>query len=514
MNTRWALLPVAFVAGVASEWAVLGWSDPARWVPDLLAGLVLVGSGLVMWPSGRGAAVLLITAGFAWFAGNLGQPFWYWHRAPLVHLLLAFPGWRPTSRAQWAMIGAGYLVAVAHLWSSPLVGVALVTVLLLLRVRTAAGRRERVATRATAAFALILYAAAGTRLIFPAGDAAAWVTLAYQAVVAGIAVALTVTMRRRDDEAVTDLVVELTQRGSGTLRDALADVLGDPGLRVGYWRDGGYVDQVEARIALPTGAGGEAATFVSHDGSPFAVLVHDRSVLTDPALVAAVAAATRLTAANAALHAEIRAQLAELSASRRRLLVAADDERRRLEERLYEGPVRRLSALLVALPDRPHLRQAIEELGDLARGLHPRELARGLGPALTALAQRSAVPVRLSLAEGRLPAELEAAVYYVCAEALANVAKHARASAAAIEMAPRGRTWRVEITDDGAGGADPAAGSGLRGLADRIETFGGRLAIISPTGGGTRLTAELPLDGLSDLLPGLGRPECPAEGVL
>jgi hypothetical protein len=97
MNRRWALLPVAFVAGVASEWAVLGWSDPARWVPDLLAGLVLVGSGLVMWPSGRGAAALLIAAGFAWFAGNLGQPFWYWHRAPLVHLLLAFPGWRPAS---------------------------------------------------------------------------------------------------------------------------------------------------------------------------------------------------------------------------------------------------------------------------------------------------------------------------------------------------------------------------------------------------------------------------------
>ncbi|MGN9845485.1 sensor histidine kinase [Nonomuraea sp. H19] len=512
MTARWAVLLVALVAGFASEGVVLGWSDPARWVPDLVAGVVLTGSGLVMWPLSRGAAALLIVSGFAWFAGNLGPAFWYWHRGPMVHLLLAFPGWRPASRLRWVVIAAGYVTALAQpIWSSPAADVVLVTALLLLRVHTAAGRRERVAARATAAFALIVYGAAATRLIFPAGDAAAFVTLAYQAVVACIAVALTRTARRRDDEAVTDLVVELTQRGSGTLRDALADALGDPGLHVGYWRDGDPADQAGTRItrcdgdyigqdgvpiALPAaGPGTEAATFVSHEGRPFAVLVHDRSVLTDPALVAAVATATRLTAANAALQAEIRGRLAELSASRRRLLVAADDERRRLEEYLHEGPIRRLSALREAQPDLPHLREAIDELGDFARGLHPRELADGLAPALAALAARSPVPVRVGVAEGRLSAELEAAVYYVCAEALANLAKHARASAAAIEVSRRGRTCRVEISDDGAGGADPAAGSGLRGLADRIETFGGRLTITSPIGQGTRLAAELPLDG-------------------
>ncbi|MFI6478662.1 hypothetical protein ACIBH1_12055 [Nonomuraea sp. NPDC050663] len=367
---------------------------------NLVVGPVLISSGLVMWPVGRGTAILAVAAGLAWFAGDLGAPLASWHRGPLTHLLIAFPGWRPASMAMRVVIAAGYLAAVLPSdWVSPVLNVALVTVLLALRFRAGGGRREQVAAWATAAFAAVVYAAAVSRLAFPAGEVASAVNQAYQVVVAGLAVALASTARRRHDEAVTDLVVELSQQGAGTIRAALAATLGDPGLRVGYWRDGRYLDQAGAPVD------GEVATFVAQEDGPLAVIVHDRSVLTDPALVAAVGAAIRLTAANAALQAALQENLAELAASRRRLLVTADDERRRLRERMHEGPIRRLESLLAVTPCSPHLRQAVEELSDLARGLHPRDLSAGLAPALAVLADRSTVPVRLRVDGDRQPAD-------------------------------------------------------------------------------------------------------------
>ena len=130
----------------------------------------------------------------------------------------------------------------------------------------------------------------------------------------------------------------------------------------------------------------------------------------------------------------------------------------------------------------------------LARGLHPRDLAGGLGAALQALADRSPVPVRLAAVQGRFPTEVETAVYYLCTEALANVSKHASATAATIDVASRDGRLTVIVRDDGVGGADQAKGSGLRGLADRVEALGGRLAIESTPRSGTTLTAEISLD--------------------
>jgi signal transduction histidine kinase len=213
----------------------------------------------------------------------------------------------------------------------------------------------------------------------------------------------------------------------------------------------------------------------------------------------------------------VSAQIAELQASRRRLLAAGDDERRRLERRLQATAERRLAMLLPELeqarrvaatdPQRAARLQRVSEqlehsLADvrrLAAGLHPRELATGgLAGALDALAARSAVPVELKLAlPEQLSAEVERTAYFVCSEGLANVAKYAEASRAWVAIdSCRGR-MRVEVCDDGRGGADPAAGSGLRGLADRVEALGGALAIESPVGRGTRLVAELTLRGSS-----------------
>jgi signal transduction histidine kinase len=139
------------------------------------------------------------------------------------------------------------------------------------------------------------------------------------------------------------------------------------------------------------------------------------------------------------------------------------------------------------------LKETQAELRELAAGIHPPLLTeRGLGAALASLAERSSVPVRLAASCERLPAVVETAVYFVCSEALANVAKHARASRAYIEVRLDGDLVTVVIVDDGTGGADPSAGSGLSGVADRVEALGGRLLVLSPPAGGTQLLVTIP----------------------
>jgi signal transduction histidine kinase len=349
----------------------------------------------------------------------------------------------------------------------------------------------------------------------PSGDAVDPMLLVYEIALCVVAITLAVRLVAPSAAAVADLVVELGDTRSGTLRDALADALGDPTLQVGYWSPSGEYRDVAGR-ALHVPSGGErAATFVERESQPFAVLIHDASVLEDPELVEAVAAATRLSAANVALTGEVQAQVSELAASRRRLVLAADEERRRLEARLHDGVERSVTALTEQLGRlaseeglgehvrraEDHLAQTLADLRQIARGLHPRELQAGLGAALEALAERCPVPVALAVDTGSAPPppdEVAAAAYYVCAEALTNVAKHAAANHVRLEVIERSGRLHVSVTDDGAGGADPSHGLGVRGLMDRIEALGGTVTVSSPHGGGTRLAAELPLGRQED----------------
>ena len=202
----------------------------------------------------------------------------------------------------------------------------------------------------------------------------------------------------------------------------------------------------------------------------------------------------------------------ELAASRARIVQAGDAERRRLERNLHDGAQQRLVSLALLLrlaarrhPDDPELARmgdelshALQELRELARGIHPAVLTeRGLEPAVRALADRALIPVELDVALAeRLPDAVEAAAYYVVAEALTNVAKYAGASLVRIRVARAGMRALIEVADDGAGGAHPDGGTGLRGLADRVEALGGRLEIESPRGGGTTLRADIPLNNL------------------
>jgi len=320
--------------------------------------------------------------------------------------------------------------------------------------------------------------------------------------------------------AVADLVIELGQTPPPVrLREALAHALGDPSLEVVYWSPeiNGYVDTDGLAAEARAEGGLRAVTYLDQGGHPLAAILHDPVLGEDPGLVTAVAAAVRLAVDNERLAAEVRAQLDEVRASRSRIVEASDAERRRVERNLHDGAQQRLVALSLALrrakahlppsvaPETTaalegaseQLASALAELRELAKGIHPAILTEaGLGPALRSLARDSEleVAVRLDLPDD-LAEPVSAAAYFIVAEALTNVAKYAGASHVDLSAESDAGELRIEISDDGVGGADPAAGSGLRGLTDRVAALGGRLDILSPAGVGTRLVARLPLMG-------------------
>jgi signal transduction histidine kinase len=315
--------------------------------------------------------------------------------------------------------------------------------------------------------------------------------------------------------AIGDLLVELPAAGAhAALRDALARAVRDPSLAVAYWvpEYGGYVDVDGRAVELAAEADGRVATLVERDGVRVAALIHDASLRDEPELVGAVCAAAGIALENERLQADLRARLEELKGSRSRIVEAGDAARRRLERDLHDGAQQRLVSMSIALrlvasrlePDseeerllsasRTELAASLAELRQLASGLHPAVLSDyGLSVALEALAARAPLPVRLVVKlDARPPAPVEVAAYYLVAEGLTNVAKYACASAATVDVARVNGRLVVEVADDGVGGADPGGGSGLRGLADRVEALDGRLRVSSPPAGGTTIRAELP----------------------
>jgi signal transduction histidine kinase len=348
----------------------------------------------------------------------------------------------------------------------------------------------------------------------------AGVVLAWSAqvvlVVWPVALLLGLLRSRLDRSGVGRLVVEL---GDGPavparLRSVVARTLHDPSADVAYRVSGTdtYVDAVGRPVDVTPGDG-RAVTHLERDGEPVAVLLHDPALAGEPALVEAVAAGAGLAVENERLQAEVRQQLAEVRASRTRLVEAADAARRRVERDLHDGAQQRLVAVGLALrlararlADAPadeleallveagdELTAALAELRELARGIYPALLTEaGLGPALTSLAERAPVPVVLGAVPPQRPPEpVEQTCYFVVSEAVTNAAKHASASRVEVSVVPDGGDLRVEVADDGVGGAD-AEGSGLRGLADRVAALGGHLRVTSPAAGGTRVTATVP----------------------
>jgi signal transduction histidine kinase len=324
---------------------------------------------------------------------------------------------------------------------------------------------------------------------------------------------------RLAQSAVADLVTALAgPLPPGKLREALARTLGDSSLELGFWlpESNAYVDDNGSPISFPEPSGTRAVTNLEVDGRPLAVLIHDRALLEEPQLVRAAATAARLSLENERLQAEIKAQLEEVRASRARIVAAADAERRKVERDLHDGAQQRLVNLSLALrmaqeqaaekgnddlvstlaESSDEARSALAELRELARGLHPTILTEaGLGPALESLAERSSTPTRIeAVPSERLPAQIEVTAYFVVSEALANVTKYSGAASVIVCAHRENGRLIVEIRDDGVGGADPALGSGLRGLADRVAAVDGRLRVESPPGHGTRIIAEIPCE--------------------
>jgi signal transduction histidine kinase len=523
------------VVGLTAEWVGFGWGDPRHWIPDLAVGWTLIGCGLIGWarrPESR-TGPLMAATGFTWFVWNFAQVgvaavAWvaghlvYLHRGPLVQLVLAYPSGRPGSRLVRGAVAVGYAAAVTTIWGSEaatiLLGGLLLAVCAREYVRAVGGaRRARmIALQAAAGLSLVLAGTAAGRLLLPPGEVS-WLSLLYNAALCVLAGGLLVGLLVApwQQTAVTDLVVELGEARSGTLRGQLARALGDPSLEIGYWLPDRavFVDAEGRVLALPDAGSDRSVTVVEREDQPVAALVHDPAVLADPGLLEAVTSAAQLAAANTRLRTEVQARVVELAASRRRILDAGDEERRRLERRLYDGAEARLGELTVTLrrgrgsaagqQTRDQIARAEDQLGRtreelrrLAQGLHPRVLAEhGLAGALAVLAKDLPLPVEIKVTGNQLPEQVAAAAYFVCAEALANTAKHATASRAALAVTASEGRVRIEIADDGVGGADPRRGSGLRGLADRVETLGGTLRVDSVSGRGTHLAAEIPLSG-------------------
>jgi signal transduction histidine kinase len=383
------------------------------------------------------------------------------------------------------------------------------------------------------ALAPVLWSGGATALVAVlslAADLGGFVTVsagidwAYLALFASIPFAFLVGLLRsrlHRADAVSELVKRLGQAPRpGGLRNALADALDDPSLSIVYWLPERecYVDASAQPVELPCQGSGRAARAIEHDGRRVAAIVHDPSLCEEPQLVSEAGAAAALGLERERLATELRARVEELRASRARIVETADLERRRLERNLHDGAQQRLVSLLLGLKlgrRRAHgtrvsdrstasdalldevereLPAALAELRALAGGILPPLLSDlGLAAAVEQVAARSPISVEVEevLAQ-RLPERLELAAYFVISEALTNTAKHARASRARVRIAETDGRLLIEVSDDGVGGAHPAAGSGLEGLGDRVGALNGRLELDSPAGQGTTLRAEIP----------------------
>ena len=486
------------------------------WVlADLAVGVAFLGSAGLVWWRGRTRlpAALLGIAGVAWFLGNLaGLPGFlgaaasattFVHRGPLIHLVLAGPTGRPRSRGITAAVAVGYAASAV-----PWVARNEVTCLVLAVGLVSIAWRERRWSVDVMPAVLLSAALGGPALarLFLTPTVAGATLLWYDACLLAVAGVLAANLLRPPSAEIADLVVSLSVAPSRSLSDALARTVGDPTLQVALVAVNGFVDAHGAPVDLDDGPG-RIVTPLIRKGRTFGYISHDPAVLADPVLVKVVATAAELTSANARLQTDVERQAAEVRASRRRIVTAAMQERRRLEAELQNGAGARLDRVARLLDNLPRdaadpdvlsmARRQVDEarvdMRDLARGLDPLAVrTSGLAGAVSDLATSAPLPVSVEVDLDALPDPVAATAYYVCAEGLANVARHAGARSAAVCIRQRQQSVLVTVYDDGTGGADPR-GSGLRGLADRVQALGGELEVRSgPTG--TRLSALLPLD--------------------
>lgn len=481
---------------------------------DLGVAVILFASGALASRRRPASSVLLLAAGVAWILPSLWEPTLFWHRALLVHALIAYPGWRAVSRVAGWVIGTAYalcvLVPSAMLDDRVTVafGATLVAAAWWSRRNTTGRTRHyrHVAWVASLLFGGVLMGVGALRLVFE-DEAVLPAVLTYDIAVCAVGLGLVAGLRPPPLNVVTDLVIDFGTVPSDTLQDALARTLRDPDLRIGYWNSAAqaYLDTSGRAVTAPDGDDRRAALAVAREGRPLALLVLDRLLTRDPRVAASIEVATRMSAVNAYRTEEVTVQIRELEASRRRLIEAADAERGRLEQQLRAGIVVGLEALAADVGNlagsagsshlkraRDHLDRTVEDLLRVSAGLRPQELDRGLPAALPRLAETSPVSVTVSSDVGPMPPSVELTVWYVCAEALNNVAKHAATAHVWIHLEADSDWLRLTVRDNGPGGAVLGVRGGLTGVRDRVSSLGGTFEVDSGASG-TTLVAELPL---------------------
>jgi signal transduction histidine kinase len=530
------------------DWIVLSYilSGLIAWWrrPDTRLGPLMIAAGFV-------TALSSLSSASAAIPFTIGQAFDLVPIAVFLHVFLAFPTGRLDGPLERSVVGAAYFASIGlglvglmlggidpnnaiALVSEPDVAASLLQVQLvalaclsltgvavLLARRRADGpplRRSGALLVDSFSLALVMIAVLMVMGAFFSDQSAFLHIQRATFVVIGLApLAFLVALldARLARSSVGELMVELgSDPAPVDLRGPLSRALHDPSLTIAYWlpQYARWTDGEGRPVRFPSNGDGRTITPIDRDGENVAVLVHDQSLDAEPELLAAVSAAAGIALENGQLHAELKARLEELQGSRGRVIAAGQRERQRLERNLHDGAQQRLIALSLdlgllenRLDDDPDAQARIEEarqeiavslgeLRDVARGLHPAVLSgHGLAVALESLAANSAVAVRLTIElDGRLDDSVEVAAYYVVSESLANIAKHAQADAATVDISRRNGDLVVEVVDDGVGGADTETGTGLRGLADRVEALDGRLRVWTPRGGGTRVRAEMP----------------------
>ena len=551
------LLPLAVAGGLAVGWlGIYEGVAGTRIAVDLALSWALIAASLVALerPRWRRARWLLAASSFAllaadlewassqalWTVGFLLEGLWV---ALLIQLVLTFPEGRPWSRLAHLTLVSAYTVTLAGQLVGGLVtpdhrdllsvsshpsaadaidraqaiagiGVLLAVLFLVLQRLDAmrgAARRAQAPLLLGAAIS-VLGCLVWLGWVTAIGSRAPTLETIARAFALTIPVGIVVGVgwSRFRQPPASELVVELRSEAATTMRERLARALGDPTLDVAYRLDDGrYVDAAGRPIELPQRTD-RAVTAVSIRGEEIAALVHDPALLDESALVESVRATAALVLENERLAAEVRSQLAEVRASRGRIVAAADAERRRIERNLHDGAQQRLVTLSVALGleatradkatadvlsrAQDEVEQAVGELRELARGIHPTLLRdEGPTPAVEALARRAPLPVTVeSSVRDRLPDPVELAAYFVVSEALTNVVKHASATQASVVLEREPATLCVTVTDDGVGGVHISPESGLSGLRDRLEALDATLLIKSEAERGTSVCAAFP----------------------
>jgi len=458
---RWPV--VAASAAVVMGGLTADWSDPLGATMDVVAGGAFLTVGVVASTRSSRYGALASLAGVAWFAGNVVDEALWLHRPLMLHTALAYPSGRVRGRPDKALLVLAWLPALVlppagdELGSLLLAG-AMVAVswrdvaTSALRQRPAAG----VSAWSVGLLALSLAVPAAARLVGAADQVGRVLPMLYAGFVA-VAGAVLVAGLAQQPGHETDTVIELTGADTRATLDSLRQ-----------------------------------QTFRA--GSPSATSVR---------------AAIDLLEANQALNTELAQRGDDVRASRRRLVEAVYVERQRLEQRLRQGALRYLDGLAETLleyttadvgrvPTLAHqclveVDRTRDDLERLGRGLHPRVLAeQGLPVALAGLADGSPVPIEVRVPDRRFPPTVETTLWYSCAEAVANIGKHARACSGTIEVWVDGAVVVAKVSDDGIGGARADPDGGLAGLEDRVRAVSGTLRLVSPPGEGTRIEVRVP----------------------